>query len=282
MLIINKVLGSTIDKPISIGRNELCPCGSGKKFKTCCQSKDHEYAEFTGPNGKRAIIDSTEKSDVFTEMDEFIDKSKINEYYQQGKFIDVNLGMEYLNTLYMYFDKLIKPIHAISSCKKGCSACCKLVVSASALEAEVIRNFIINKLDKVKIKEIYRKIAKNKNAYPDALKIGSIYSDYTTGTFMKSNIPCPFLSDKNTCLVYEARPFACRKYLVFSTSEICKLENEEVIYYNAGYFNSLIEIIELLNSIIYKDLNYTKHLPSWFLKDKFYEKKFKRINLIYN
>ena len=23
-----------------IGRNDLCPCGSGKKYKNCCQSKE--------------------------------------------------------------------------------------------------------------------------------------------------------------------------------------------------------------------------------------------------
>jgi hypothetical protein len=24
---------------IKVGRNELCPCGSGKKYKQCCESK---------------------------------------------------------------------------------------------------------------------------------------------------------------------------------------------------------------------------------------------------
>src|SRR5687767_5256526 len=26
--------------PMRVGRNELCPCGSGKKYKNCCESKD--------------------------------------------------------------------------------------------------------------------------------------------------------------------------------------------------------------------------------------------------
>jgi len=25
-----------------VGRNDLCPCGSGKKYKKCCQAKDQE------------------------------------------------------------------------------------------------------------------------------------------------------------------------------------------------------------------------------------------------
>lgn len=27
---------------MQIGRNDPCPCGSGKKYKKCCQSKDEE------------------------------------------------------------------------------------------------------------------------------------------------------------------------------------------------------------------------------------------------
>jgi len=27
--------------PRRVGRNELCPCGSGKKFKRCCLKKAH-------------------------------------------------------------------------------------------------------------------------------------------------------------------------------------------------------------------------------------------------
>lgn len=29
-----------INKTIDIGRNEPCPCGSGKKYKHCCMNKD--------------------------------------------------------------------------------------------------------------------------------------------------------------------------------------------------------------------------------------------------
>lgn len=28
-----------VDHPENIGRNEICPCGSGKKFKKCCLEK---------------------------------------------------------------------------------------------------------------------------------------------------------------------------------------------------------------------------------------------------
>lgn len=31
--------GCTVGRKFSIGRNEPCPCGSGKKFKRCCMDK---------------------------------------------------------------------------------------------------------------------------------------------------------------------------------------------------------------------------------------------------
>jgi len=29
---------------VVVGRNEPCPCGSGKKYKRCCGSKVQQYA----------------------------------------------------------------------------------------------------------------------------------------------------------------------------------------------------------------------------------------------
>ena len=33
----------TIRKPPKVGRNEPCPCGSGKKFKKCCLMDEPQY-----------------------------------------------------------------------------------------------------------------------------------------------------------------------------------------------------------------------------------------------
>ena len=34
----------TVVKPKKVGRNDPCPCGSGKKYKHCCMKKDQEAA----------------------------------------------------------------------------------------------------------------------------------------------------------------------------------------------------------------------------------------------
>jgi len=37
---------------VKIGRNSLCPCGSGKKYKLCCESKEQEMRENPLPPGR--------------------------------------------------------------------------------------------------------------------------------------------------------------------------------------------------------------------------------------
>ena len=36
-----------------IGRNELCPCGSGKKFKNCHMGRENELLGLTGAVAKK-------------------------------------------------------------------------------------------------------------------------------------------------------------------------------------------------------------------------------------
>ena len=37
--------GSAMPLPLKIGRNDLCPCGSGRKYKHCCGSAQPQAAE---------------------------------------------------------------------------------------------------------------------------------------------------------------------------------------------------------------------------------------------
>ena len=34
---VEEIVEKNEEVPIKVGRNEMCPCGSGKKFKNCCQ-----------------------------------------------------------------------------------------------------------------------------------------------------------------------------------------------------------------------------------------------------
>lgn len=48
-----------------VGRNDPCPCGSGKKYKSCCMLKEKSAAKYTA-SGKRKfkarVISTTDKS----------------------------------------------------------------------------------------------------------------------------------------------------------------------------------------------------------------------------
>ena len=52
-----------------VGRNDPCPCGSGKKYKACCLKKTDTKKTFT-PTGKRKfkakVIDSAASAAVFS------------------------------------------------------------------------------------------------------------------------------------------------------------------------------------------------------------------------
>jgi uncharacterized protein len=37
-----KAIPQVADKNSKVGRNDPCPCGSGKKYKDCCYWKDHK------------------------------------------------------------------------------------------------------------------------------------------------------------------------------------------------------------------------------------------------
>ncbi|WP_343101837.1 SEC-C domain-containing protein, partial [Romboutsia sp. MSSM.1001216sp_RTP31141st1_G3_RTP31141_220114] len=64
-----------------LGRNELCPCGSGKKYKKCCLNKDvvMERAE--------RKVSSTQKqySQLYTRIQEFAKQDKFKEECEKAK-----------------------------------------------------------------------------------------------------------------------------------------------------------------------------------------------------
>ena len=39
---VNKTENTKAKNSNHIGRNDLCPCGSGKKYKNCCMLKDNK------------------------------------------------------------------------------------------------------------------------------------------------------------------------------------------------------------------------------------------------
>jgi tetratricopeptide (TPR) repeat protein len=99
-----------------IGRNDPCPCGSGKKYKHCCQDKD-EAAERAAASAARAAAaaEHKERQVRFEHEDELasasnavidlLDAGKVDEAEQAARellvrFPDVHDGYDRLGMVY--------------------------------------------------------------------------------------------------------------------------------------------------------------------------------------
>jgi tetratricopeptide (TPR) repeat protein len=67
-----------------IGRNDPCPCGSGKKYKRCCIGMQEKLDSFD-ENEKRALLDEMEKDAAFLEeVDEL--SNRVPDLVRKGRF----------------------------------------------------------------------------------------------------------------------------------------------------------------------------------------------------
>ncbi|CAH0300412.1 hypothetical protein SRABI13_04367 [Erwinia aphidicola] len=112
-----------------------------------------------------------------------------------------------LKQLYAFLTRFNKEfVSTFTSCQKGCSSCCKMDVQLSAIEAEYISR---------------------------ASTIPANDKPLTTG----HESPCPFLSEKGTCTIYNFRPLLCRTYHVLSDPALCAQPDMQVLQYGAQSAN---------------------------------------------
>ncbi len=102
---------------------------------------------------------------------------------------------EKLQEIYERFERDAHEFKKDAICKIGCTYCCTDVgnVDIITLEGIVISERVNSLLRPVK-REVKKKIAQNKLEKEQA-KIAR----------------CPFLKEDDTCLIYDIRPFSCRK-----------------------------------------------------------------------
>jgi hypothetical protein len=90
----------------TLGRNDLCACGSGKKYKTCCRAK-YENSEYVKVFDKlhNYSIASKGKFDIFKiedVMQWYDDNMKKQQTYPKGDALK-NLSMFYSNLAFPYY-----------------------------------------------------------------------------------------------------------------------------------------------------------------------------------
>lgn len=64
-----------------VGRNELCPCKSGKKYKKCCLNKDVVLERA----GRKVVLSQKQYSELYTKMKNFAMQDKYNDEYEKAK-----------------------------------------------------------------------------------------------------------------------------------------------------------------------------------------------------
>ncbi|MGL6108147.1 SEC-C metal-binding domain-containing protein [Romboutsia sp.] len=82
-----------------LGRNELCPCGSGKKYKKCCLNKD-VVAERAG---RKVSLSQTQYSELYTKLYEYSRQDRFKSEYEKAKEMFYIVEDETINSKFERF-----------------------------------------------------------------------------------------------------------------------------------------------------------------------------------
>lgn len=247
-----------------IGRNDPCPCGSGKKYKNCCGfveslihfSKAADSIRFTkqisylGDIGAKREAFCRRYFEHKKQTLEFISEAQIQKAKSTGKAI---------------------------SCRKGCTICCDELIRSSLQEGEVIAYYLyqhdsaLNSFIKAFprwLSEVYRhgqiliRMEETQSkGFDGQINFEQMQSSIgeESVSYWKLHIHCPFLTD-NLCSIYEVRPWTCAT--VFST-ELCTLSGEGKYYWlklppevELPFWDDRLEVVytDIMPNMVYKIL----------------------------
>lgn len=249
---------------VTIPEDEFCLCGSGKEYGVCCKKKNHIYEAFTiGEEGKQIIYDQTEIMNAVSSLLTFIE-TRIN---SESRTLTKEEAFRKLKKLYQKLDVALQPIGKIASCKAGCSHCCKILIPASRLEGDLLKAYMESHYSKEEIKNFKEKINKNKELLKRVIHGEDKFLEENYKAYNESKISCAFLDKDERCTSYEARPFVCRRYLVFNEPDICENKSKTTNQYYSKYLTTVKNAIVTLNKLVYGDACEYKHILSWFVED---------------
>lgn len=246
---------------ITIPKEEPCICGSGKIFSDCCMKKNHTYERFEIEGIDRKIIyDQTEVMDAVKSLLNFVE-GRITE---ENRHLTKEEALRKLKKLYQKLDLALKPIGRVTSCKAGCGHCCSLLVPTTKLEGDIIEEYIKNHYSEEELQDFKEKINKNKDLLNSLVHVNDRFLENNYKAYAEAKLPCAFLDKDQRCTIYEARPFICRRYLVFNDPKVCENTLNNTNQYYSKYLGTVKDAIVKLNKLVYdKECEY-KHTLSWF------------------
>ena len=115
-----------------------------------------------------------------------------------------------LNDIYKTFEAKTSDYKKNAACEKGCGFCCK---EAGSIDITTLEGLAIRKVMK---------------GFPRSRQktLTRLFQQEFKKRENKVIAPCPFLMKNNACMIYEARPFSCRR--IYST-HICTRKNLPVV-----------------------------------------------------
>jgi Fe-S-cluster containining protein len=242
---------------LKAGRNDLCPCGSGKKYKKCC--------EIT-PAASQPVLDrvSCQRNLAYAG----ITGRQREAFCQQYTAIKRSAIEEVENDLRQEATKNNQGI----SCSKGCIHCCCVYIVASLQECESIVYYLYHHEEALKHFLNSYKIwnVSINQMLPIFQKVSVLQEKIMTGRaseeekeifyaelerYMQRKIPCPFIAD-GACSIYEVRPFVCAGVVASTPQEWCEpfhANHEQVMIYKAELHleNDAPYFIPLKNKVTY-------------------------------
>lgn len=217
-----------MDKKHRIGRNDSCPCGSGKKYKQCCGAVDELSATAREPDLFAVNKSIAYKGKIGKQREDFCNK------YLEKKRTQFHLIQQ---TQIEGTEKRGESI----SCRSGCCFCCSEYVEASIQECEAVVYYLYHNVNilnaflqkyphwREQIREngdLFKRFRQiwNTGFTPDNEEALRGQFQENAKHYSEQNIPCPFL-DKQLCSIYEVRPYTCAAYIATSPPEWCSPEN---------------------------------------------------------
>ena len=206
------------------GRNDPCPCGSGKKFKKCCiDAPSPSNVPALSPIELNKLI--AYEGRVGQERKEWCEgfiswkKDQLQKITDGQKRIEESTG----NRI---------------SCSKDCWFCCSQHVAASLQECDAIVYWFYQREDARKAflnryRDWRNRLRNYEDVFQQIVKAGSISLSHPNDeqshrmfiqkaeVYGRLNILCPFL-EKGACSIYPVRPFVCASQVVSSPPENCK------------------------------------------------------------
>lgn len=172
-----------------LGRNELCPCGSGKKYKKCCLNKD----VVTERAGRKVSLSQSQYSELYTKLYEYSRQDRFKEECEKAKEMFYIVEDEAINSKFeRFFNTYFIQDHIMDSKKV-------MTVefyednrdSLSRNEVEILRNLFESYVSVYEVKEVLdgkvllKDCLTEKEVYTEDVKL---LADFNVGSHMIARI----------------------------------------------------------------------------------------------